>query len=237
MLKIARGIDLSHHQKVDWSKVTNSTIDFAIIRMGYGSYLPSQKDREFENNVKGVIKNNIPFAVYLYSYAKTLYGGTQEEATVDSEIDHARTRLKEISEISKEAKPFAVYYSLAEDGTKGAVLNIGDKRILTKIAMKFCEAMIKDGYCPGIYMSENAFKTKVDVQELYNCGYSLWVGKFLSGASENLRDKSTNIDEQAPDIGVKYDIWNYTENGKIDGITGSGVLFDYMYKYFGKDRM
>ena len=62
-----KGIDVSKWQGViDWSKVKT---DFAIIRLGLGDNLESQDDAQFLNNVNGCINNNIPFGVYIYSYA------------------------------------------------------------------------------------------------------------------------------------------------------------------------
>ena len=72
MIKMLKGIDVSSHNgEINWNEV-KSQIDFAIIRLGYGDNVESQDDRYFQKNVKGCIDNNIPFAVYIYSYAKNL---------------------------------------------------------------------------------------------------------------------------------------------------------------------
>ena len=64
-----KGIDVSSYQgNINWNLVKNN-IDFAIIRCGYGDNVESQDDKQFMNNVSGCINNNIPFALYLYSYA------------------------------------------------------------------------------------------------------------------------------------------------------------------------
>ena len=67
-----RGIDVSSYQgKIDWEKV-KPYIDFAIIRCGFGNNLRSQDDVYYERNVEMCKRLNIPFGVYLYSYATTL---------------------------------------------------------------------------------------------------------------------------------------------------------------------
>ena len=67
---VANGIDVSQHQGIiDWEKVKNH-IDFAIIRCGYGQDIPGQDDRMFKRNADECTRLNIPFGVYLYSYAK-----------------------------------------------------------------------------------------------------------------------------------------------------------------------
>jgi GH25 family lysozyme M1 (1,4-beta-N-acetylmuramidase) len=246
------GIDVSDKTgSIDWKKVKESgNVKFAIIRMGYGSYLPGQEDKEFENNVKGAIKNNIPFAVYLYSYAKYIEGDQTKEETVASEILNAKKRLEQISSISKEAKPFAVYYDLSEFSKedKEIYYDLEDekdknktrtdelyKETLTSMAVKFCDAISYAGYRPGIYMTEYGFKTKINVNTLSKNGYSLWVAKFLNDDDEkeiNEADgkfnKLNGILKDLPQIGVEYDIWNLTDKGELDGISNNTVCFDYM---------
>ena len=79
---ISKGIDVSYHNgTIDWKKVKQSEVEFAIIRCGYGTDDKSQDDKKWEENVKGCTDNNIPYGVYLYSYADTV-----EKAS--SEADH-----------------------------------------------------------------------------------------------------------------------------------------------------
>ena len=48
-----RGIDVSvHNGSIDWNRVKNDGISFAILRAGYGK-LVSQKDKKFEDNYNG----------------------------------------------------------------------------------------------------------------------------------------------------------------------------------------
>ena len=71
MSNILKGIDVSKHQgTIQWDKV-KSNIDFAILRCGFGSDIARQDDVCFEKNVAECERLNIPFAVYLYSYATT----------------------------------------------------------------------------------------------------------------------------------------------------------------------
>lgn len=66
------GIDVSKHNGViDWSRVKNAGIQFAILRAGYGK-VASQKDRKFERNYAGAKAHGIPVGAYWYSYAKTV---------------------------------------------------------------------------------------------------------------------------------------------------------------------
>jgi hypothetical protein len=46
-----------------------SDVDFVIIRCGYGNNIASQDDKYFAQNVAGCEKYNIPYGIYIYSYA------------------------------------------------------------------------------------------------------------------------------------------------------------------------
>ena len=76
-----RGIDVSvHNGNVDWNRVKNSGIDFAILRAGYGKVV-SQKDKKFEDNYAFAKAAGIPVGAYWYSYAKTVDEARQEAET------------------------------------------------------------------------------------------------------------------------------------------------------------
>ena len=63
------GIDVSQYQGlIDW-EVVKDRIDFAIIRCGFGQDRPDQDDKLFRRNADECTRLNIPFGVYLYSYA------------------------------------------------------------------------------------------------------------------------------------------------------------------------
>ena len=49
----SKGSDVSEHQGViDWAKVAKDSVQFAVIRAGYGREL-SQKDKQLERNSAG----------------------------------------------------------------------------------------------------------------------------------------------------------------------------------------
>lgn len=65
---ICKGIDVSYHNgTIDWKKVKQSEVEYAIIRCGYGIDDKKQDDKKWEENVKGCVDNNIPYGVYLRS--------------------------------------------------------------------------------------------------------------------------------------------------------------------------
>ena len=195
-----KGIDVSSYQgNIDWGKV-KSQIDFAIIRLGYGDNIERQDDSCFIKNVNGCINNNIPFAVYIYSYAKNL-GGSE---SIQSEIDHAKRMLSKISK-----KPFCVYIDMEDDSTK----HLG-KLMLTNFALEFCKQILQAGYKAGVYANQNWFQNYLNPSTIASYGYSIWCAKY----SQN-----------KPNISSNYDIWQYSDDGRIIGINGK-VDMDLMEK-------
>lgn len=194
-----KGIDVSSHQgNIDWGKV-KSQIDFAIIRLGYGDNIERQDDSYFIKNVNGCINNNIPFGVYIYSYALNL-GGSE---SIQSEVDHTKKMLSKISK-----KPFCVYIDMEDDST----IKLG-KTMLTNFALEFCKQIKNAGYRAGVYANENWFRNYLQVSTIASYGYSIWCAKY-----------STN----KPNITSNYDIWQCSSTDRINGINGN-VDINYMY--------
>ena len=186
-----KGIDISSHNgNIDWGKV-KSQIDFAIIRLGYGDNVERQDDSYFIKNVNGCINNNIPFGVYIYSYALNL-GGSE---SIQSEVDHTKRMLSKISR-----KPFCVYIDMEDDST----IKLG-KTLLTDFALEFCKQITQAGYRAGVYANENWFRNYLQVSTIASFGYSIWCAKYS---------------EYKPNITSNYDIWQCSSTGRINGING-----------------
>ena len=72
-MAMLKGVDVSEHNGVvDWDKAKADGVQFAMLRMGYGSDLKSQDDSQFERNVHECERLGIPWGAYLYSYALTV---------------------------------------------------------------------------------------------------------------------------------------------------------------------
>lgn len=195
-----KGVDVSSYQpNIDWGTVKNQ-IDFAIIRLGYGDSIERQDDKWFQYNVNGCISNNIPFGVYIYSYAKRISG----EESIDSEVEHT---LRQLSKISQ--KPFCVYIDLENENYQSSF----GKETLTNFALHFCNKIKNNGYKAGVYANENWFRNYLQVSTIASYGYSIWCAKYSSNK---------------PNITSNYDIWQYSSTGHINGINGN-VDMNYMY--------
>lgn len=183
---LAKGIDVSHYQGViDWSRVKQTDIDFAIIRCGYGDDDISQDDKYFAQNIQGCKENDIPYGIYIYSYA------TNTEMA-KSEANHV---LRLISETS--ANPtYPIYYDIEDEQTQSSL----SSTMLGDIAETFCNEIIKAGYKVGIYSNLNWWNNKLTDKRFDN--WDKWVAQYNSTC----------------DYSSKYNIWQFTQNGTVDGI-------------------
>ena len=105
-----QGIDISNNQgNIDFATLKNH-VDFVIIRVGWGSDIASQDDPKFSEYVQGCIANNIPFGLYLYSYALT-------SQDVTSEIAHMLRLYNSISD--KRLLTYGLWFDMEDaDGYK-----------------------------------------------------------------------------------------------------------------------
>ena len=162
-----RGIDVSYaNGRIDWALMKGKT-DFAIIRLGFGGDYTSQDDVQFMNNVRGCIDNNIPFGVYLYSYATTV-------AKAENEAQHALRLLRGI------VPDLPVFYDLEES----RISSLGREKILA-MAKAFCEKIENAGYVYGTYANKNWF-TDYLVDEWYDTKVK-WIAQYYSSVTYNGR--------------------------------------------------
>ena len=86
-----KGIDISSRQgKIDWKKVSDYGMDFAIIRI---TEVGNVKDSQFENNFAGCNKYKIPVGVYKYSYAMNISEIQSEARKVVSVLNGRRIQF------------------------------------------------------------------------------------------------------------------------------------------------
>lgn len=206
---ICKGIDVSYHNgTIDWKRVKQSGVEYAIIRCGYGTNDKNQDDKKWEENVKGCIDNNIPYGVYLYSYADTV-----EKAS--SEADHAIRLLQ-----GKKLK-YPVYYDLEEDKLRDKI----SKKTIADIAQTFCDKLSAKGYTVGIYANKDWFTNYLTDSRFNN--WTKWVAQYntvcnYKGKYDMWQCSSTG---RVPGISGNVDL-NYSyslfENSHGGGNTNNG---------------
>ena len=155
-----KGIDVSvHNGNIDWNRVKNAGIDFAILRAGYGR-VASQKDAKFEQNYAGAKAAGVPVGAYWYSYATT-----PDEARLEAEVCVSILRGKQFE--------YPIWFDLEER----SALNTG-KANCSAMIRAFCEVLEKNGYWVGLYTSRSVLGTHIE--DDIKTRYAIWAAEWNS---------------------------------------------------------
>ena len=184
-----KGIDVSAWQgKIDWKTVADYGMGFAILRITEAGNVV---DSQFENNLAGCNKYNIPVGVYKYSYAMTIAEIQREARKVVSTLNGRRTQ-------------FPVFLDLEYNNQR----SLGSESI-HKMADAFREIVEAAGYKFAIYCN-------VDWYENVICShlkkYDFWIARYPANDDGWLQERLR------PDFGVG---WQYSSKAKIPGISGT----------------
>ncbi len=186
------GIDVSVHQgEIDWQKVKDAGIEFAIIRVGYRTYGGGEItfDENFAENLAGAEAVGIKTGVYFFSQA----------VTVDEAVEEADALIDAIAPYNI-TYPVVYDWELIYDDT-ARTDNI-PVDVLTDSCIAFCERVKSVGYTPMIYQNLRTTLFKLDLPRLKD--YDFWLAEY--------GDKPTYY--------YDYQMWQYSSTGRIPGISG-----------------
>lgn len=190
-----KGIDVSHHNgAIDWRKVANTGIRFAIIRACYGWDNDKQIDKRLVSNVAGCEQNNIPYGFYHYSYAQT--------------PEDAKKEASFFLRVIKSFKPsYPVYFDFEEPAQVGGVKNGKTYAGLPletqlQIIETFLGAIEAAGYFGGLYMSASHLERLFKYSPYRVSKFAVWVA---------------HINTDKPSYSGNYGMWQYSWKGKVDG--------------------
>jgi GH25 family lysozyme M1 (1,4-beta-N-acetylmuramidase) len=181
------GIDISQYQKnIDFAKVKASSIDYVIIRAGYGKYT-KQKDPQFETHYKNATAAGLSVGAYWYSYASSV-----EDAKLEAQTC--------ISVIKGKKFDYPIYFDL-EESTQFAK----GKSFCDSIVKAFCGELEAAGYYAGLYISRSPLQQYIstDVAKKYalwiaeyatKCNYSGDYGMWQYSSSGKVNGVSGNVD-------------------------------------------
>lgn len=219
------GIDISYYQEdIDFKKLSDSEVEFVIIRAGYGDNWTSQDDSKLIDNVKGCEEYDIPYGIYLYSYAKRVNGSSElgvDSESVSSEVSHILRLLDDLSKMGYEPNlKTEVFYDMEDD----SVTYLG-KSTLTNMADEFCSRVEESGYRCGIYANSNWLVNYLDISYLKG-KYDLWLAEWpMVSSYEEVKDIKPNYSL------TDYDIWQFSSTGVVSGISAE-VDLDIGYNIF-----
>lgn len=158
-------------------------------------------DGSFEYNYKGCKNNGILIGGYKYSYALTPAQAIDEAEDV-------------IAALNGRGLDFPVFYDLEWSNQR----KLG-KQAIENIAVAFLKRMKKAGYKVGIYCNYDWYKKYLsNALKQYDC----WIANYPKKELDN----GTLQERLRVPVGVG---WQYSEHGKVSGISGN-VDMDVFYK-------
>lgn len=158
-----RGIDVSYCQtKVDWQKVKEEGIRFAMVRVGYCMNDGALKvDRMFKSHMEGAVAAGLDVGVYLYSYA------TSPSAA-----------KKAAQQVLKAVGPYRLTYPIALDMEYDDEYIKNSKENNTAIAAAFLQEIEKGGYYAMLYCSKDFLDSHLLPERL--TAFDKWIAQYNS---------------------------------------------------------
>lgn len=186
------GIDISEWQSdIDWQRVANDGIDFAIIRLGYRGYTEGKLnlDINFIENMEEALDSGLDVGVYFFSQAIT-----EQEAIEEAQMCIDYLRNYDIT--------YPVVFDWETVNSASARTNNINGTVLTNCAIAFCETIENAGYEAMIYANKELSLRTLDLSRLTD--YPFWFAGYTT----------------YPEFYYGFDMWQYTSDGSVNGIEG-----------------
>ncbi|MCD8365772.1 MAG: glycoside hydrolase family 25 protein, partial [Clostridiales bacterium] len=215
---IKMGIDVSYHQSnIDWEKVADAGVTFAIIRVGfrgYGSSGSVNLDTKFYEYIKGAMAAGIEVGVYFYSQAITEAEAVEEAEFVLEKLDGYDLDLPVAFDME--------YASNSSGSTVGRLYNANlSKAKKTAIVMAFCSTIEDGGYTPMLYASSNWLYSELNTSTIA-AEYSLWMARYSTYSYDSSKDASNDL------YSGQIQCWQCSSKASVDGIS-TNVDLDWWY--------
>ena len=193
------GVDVSAFQgDIDWKKVKQSGIDFAIIRLGYRGYESGKlvEDAYAKANLKNAKEAGLKIGAYFFSQALSIQETDQEIQFMLKVLGDTRLDM-----------PVVLDWEIPAATARTRNM---DSRTLTDIQLHFCGQMRDQGYQPMVYFNWHQSEHLYVLHDLEE--YPFWLALY--------QDRMT--------YPWKVEMWQYSDKGKVPGINGNVDLNVYM---------
>ena len=188
------GVDLSEYQgDVDFAAMKNAGVEFVMLRIG-GRYYGDD----------GLLYTDKAFDNY-YQQAKAagLKVGAyffSQAASAEDAAEEAKYAIEKLSGKQLDY-PIALDWENIADDTARTDNVTGDQ--LTDIAETFCDTVTASGYKSLVYSNTQQMFVMYDSETMKD--YDFWLADY----------------REFPTMYYKFDMWQYTMEGKIDGVEGT----------------
>ncbi len=213
---LAKGIDVSkwEHETdeegnylplVDWAAIKAAGYDFVILKAGSTQRGDvGGKDPVFEMDYRDAKEAGLEVGAYFYTYAMTV-----EEVLKDAELCMSWLKDKQFE--------YPIYFDLEDPELE----NLG-KNHLTDMCVAFICALQEEGYYSGLYVNNNWLRNILDEPRILTL-FDIWYARYPSLSDSETPEWDTGK------YGKQLGMWQYTEEGIIDGFVNT--LFDLNYSY------
>ena len=206
----ALGIDVSKWQgKIDWSSVKSSGIDFAVIRIGFRAENGKlYKDENADYNIQQAQNAGILVGVYFFSTAINTTEACEEASFAVSAIKGYKISYPVVYDCEGYTSSDSRMYNLASDDR-------------TNNAISFLSLVQKSGYEGMFFGAKNELENSNywDMTQIEK-NFKIWVSHYSSPTYPEIEN---------PDYSRKYDMWQYTNRGSVNGLNGN---CDMIVSYF-----
>ena len=188
-----KGIDVSTFQgEIDWKKVKNAGLEFAIIRLGFRGYESGKivLDNQYENNMTGSLNAGLDTGVYFFTEALNEQEAIEEAEFVIENLKEYKINMPVVIDVEESANT---------EKTRTRDLTAEQR---TKNVIAFCERIKEEGYDVMIYGNLKSFMIMMNIEELES--YDKWFAYYRYPFH----------------FPYKIKMWQYTAYERVDGIDG-----------------
>lgn len=214
--EITTGIDVARYQgTIDWERVKTSSVDFAMVRLGYRSSEDGEivEDPNARYNLQEAQKNDIMLGAYFFSTAVNEAEAVEEANWAADILDH-----------------YSITYPVAYDcegylepDSRQNGLSVTER---TDNALAFLKQIEKRGYEGMFYSSKNEMEgeRQWEISRIEK-DYKIWVAQYPSSPYP--------VTEKSSYSGTHH-MWQHTTNGVVPGISQN---VDLNMAYFGYEKI
>ncbi|WP_342760009.1 glycoside hydrolase family 25 protein [Kineothrix sedimenti] len=189
------GADVSkYNEEIDFASLKGAGIDFVMIRLGARGYGSGQivLDEKFADNIVKASEAGLDIGIYFFSQA----------ITSDEAIEEANFVIQNLQNLSNYKITYPIAFDMEYVKNDTARIEALSRDQKTTIAKAFLDTIKNAGYKPMVYGTKEWLIKQVDLTKL--TGYDIWLSQ----------------QEDVPDYPYQFQMWQYTLEGKVSGITG-----------------
>ena len=195
-------IDVStYNGDIDWNRVKEAGIDYAIIRVGYRGYETARlvKDKRFDTNMSNATAAGVKVGAYIVTQAVNTNEAVEEASFIISSCSGYNVSL-----------PLAIDVESAGNGSgRGDKISVAER---TAVINAYVQTIRGAGYSAMVYANKDWMTNRINAGGLAS-GSTVWLAQYRSSCT----------------YGGSYQMWQFTESGSIPGISGNVDMSAWKY--------